>query len=212
MINNKPKMKPNLHTKICFYLLSMVLFFIIVIILGTNIPICIDDGAKFIGVWACISNKGILIPIVCSMALLYSICFAFYLRHRINGSKLGPISIIEVKNVNNEILAFVGTYFLPLIGFSLADHWQHLIVLILLFLVIGIIYVRADIYYTNPTLLLLGYRVYRIEGKWNGETIEKVVITYGELQKNDCIKYIPIDNNTYYVKKITSNELRGTKN
>ena len=200
-------MKPNLHIKFCFYLLSMVIFFVIVAILGTNIPICFNNDGSFIGICACLSNKGVIIPIVCFVAILYATWFAFFLKHRSKGSKLGPITICKIENVNNDILAFVGTYFLPLVSFSLADYWQHLMVLLILFVVIGIIYVRADIYYTNPTLLLLGYRVYRIEGKWNGEIIEKIVISYGELRKDDDIRYIPIDNNTYYVNKIESNEL-----
>lgn len=191
----------DLHKKFCFYLLSMVLFFVIVAILGTHIPLCFEKGAKFIGIYACLSNKGIIIPFVCLAAITYAICFAFYLRHRIKGSKLGPITITKIENVNSDILSFVGTYFIPLVSFSLAEHWQHLAVLLLLFVVIGIIYIRADIYYTNPTLLLLGYRVYKIEGTLNGKTVKKVIISSANLQDKDEIRYIPIDDNTYYVDK-----------
>ena len=194
-------MNLDLHKKFCFYLLSMVLFFVIVAILGTHIPLCFEDGAKFIGVCACLSNKGIVIPFVCIVAITYATCFAIYLRHRIKGSKLGPITINKIENVNSDILAFVGTYFIPLVSFSLAEHWQHLVVLLLLFVVIGIIYIRADIYYTNPTLLLLGYRVYKIEGTLNGETVKKVIISSANLQEKDKIRYIPIDDNTYYANK-----------
>lgn len=194
-------MKLFIYTKFCFYLLSMVLFFVIVAILGTHIPISFEDNARFIGVKECLTNKGIMILVVCGLALIFTICFAFYLKHRIKGAKLGPITIKKVENVNNDILAFVGAYLLPLVSFSLSEDWRHLVVLLLLFVVIGIIYIRADIYYTNPTLLLLGYRVYRIEGIFNGETIEKIVISYGKLQKNDLIRSIAIDDNTYYVKK-----------
>ena len=194
-------MKLNLHTKICFYLLSMALFFVIVAILGTHIPIYFGDDSKFIGIVGSLTNKGIIIPVICLIALIYATCFAIFLRHRIKGSGLGPITINKVENVNNDILAFVGAYLLPLVSFSLSEDWRHLVVLLLLFVVIGIIYIRADIYYTNPTLLLLGYRVYRIEGIFNGETIEKIVISYGKLQKNDLIRSIAIDDNTYYVKK-----------
>lgn len=195
-------MKLNLHIKFCFYLLSMVLFFLIIAILGTDIPICFEENATFIGFSACLTNIGIIIPIICALALIYAICFMHYLKHRIKGSKLGPITIMKIENANNDILAFVGTYFIPLVSFSLANHWRHIIVLCLLFIVIGIIYVRADIYYTNPTLLLLGYRVYKVTGELNKEEIERVVITYGELKNGDIICYIPIDDNTYYVKKI----------
>ena len=187
--------------KFNFYLLSMVLFFVIVAIMGTCIPVCFEDGAKFIGVCACLSNKGIMIPVVCFAALLYVAGFVYYLRHRIQGSKLGPIKIVSIENVNNDILAFMGAYILPLVGFCSDGQWRNLIVLFLLFVVNGIIYARADIYYTNPTLLLLGYRVYRIEGEWNRNSIKRIIISHGELQVGDLIRYIAIDDNTYYVRK-----------
>lgn len=194
-------MKPNLIMKFNFYLLSMVLFFVIVAIMGTCIPVCFDDGAQFIGVWACLTDKGIVIPVICVLALLYTGGVAYYLKHRIQGSKLGPIKICSIENVNNDILAFMGAYILPLVGFCSDGQWQNLVVLLLLFIINGIIYARADIYYTNPTLLLLGYRVYRIEGEWNGDIIKRIVISHGELQVNDLIRYIAIDDNTYYVRK-----------
>ena len=193
-------MKNSLLKKVSFYLLSMFFLFLIIIILGTDIPICFDDDAKFIGVWECITRRGIMIPIVCVVFLIYTIGFTFYLKYKIRGTKLGPIIIKNIDNVNNDILAFVGTYFFPLVSFGLSEHWQHLVVLCLLFILIGVIYVRADIYYTNPTLLLLGYRVYRIEGELDGLRIKKIIIIKGELHLEDQIKYIPIDNVTYYAK------------
>lgn len=152
-------MKQNLLIKISFFMLSMALFFVIVLILGTDIPISFSEDAKFVGLWSCFTNRGIMLPIVCTLALLYIVFFISYLKHRMKGTTLGPIEITDIQNANNDILAFVGTYFLPLVSFSLAEHWQHLLVLFILFVVIGVIYVRADIYYTNPTLLLLGLSI-----------------------------------------------------
>ena len=195
-------MKSGLFIKISFYLLSMVFLFLIIIILGTDIPVSFDDDAMFIGVWECITRRGVMIPIVCVVLLIYTVCYTFYLKHKIRGTKLGPIIIKNIENVNNDILAFVGTYFFPLVSFGLSEHWQHLVVLCLLFIIIGVIYVRADIYYTNPTLLLLGYRVYRIEGELDGLRIKKIIIIKGELHLEEEIKYIPIDDVTYYAKKM----------
>lgn len=195
-------MNPNLLIKSSFYMLSMALFFVIVLILGTDLPINFGEGAKFVGLWTCLTIRGIMLPIVCVLALLYIAFFIRYLKHRMKGTTLGPIEITDIHNANNDILAFVGTYFLPLVSFSLAEHWQHLLVLFILFVVIGVIYVRADIYYTNPTLLLLGFRVYRIKGVLNGNPIERVVIVQGELKKDVSVRYIVIDDNTFYVKKI----------
>ena len=124
----------------------------------------------------------------------------FYLKRRIQGTQLGPISIDSVENINNDIMTFVGSYFLPLVSFSIAEKWQHFVVLIILFIIIGVIYIKSDIYFTNPTLSMLGYRVYRVKGQYLGEDVEKIIIIQSKLKKNDKISYIPIDDNTYYAE------------
>lgn len=97
-------------------------------------------------------------------------------------------------------MTFVGSYFLPLVSFSIAEKWQHFVVLIILFIIIGVIYIKSDIYFTNPTLSMLGYRVYRVKGQYLGEDVEKIIIIQSKLKKNDKISYIPIDDNTYYAE------------
>lgn len=199
-------MKPKVSIQIGFYLLSMAAFFVVVAILGTDIPICFDDGAEFIGLLACLTTPGIIIPIICFIALVAIVIFINYLHQRLKGTTLGPIEVSEVKNINNDVMAFVGSYFLPLVSFNVAEEWQHFLVLIILFTLIGLIYIRANIYYTNPTLLALGYRVYKITGVYLGTSCSAVVIVRGELKSGDIIKYIPIDDNTFYARKIDKNE------
>lgn len=195
-------MHPSTHTKFCFYLLSMTLFFVIVFILGTDMTNETKDTNTFWENILSLCTLGNIVPLICVTAFVYIGIFVYRLSQKAKGTRQGPIEIKKLQNVNNDILAFVGTYFLPLVSFSLAEKWQHLVVLVLLFVVIGIIYVRADIYYTNPTLLLFGYRVYRLEGRLNGNDIERIVISHGELTSKDLLYYIPIDDNTYYVKKV----------
>jgi hypothetical protein len=120
------------------------------------------------------------------------------------GTLLGPILISEAKNINFDIMSFFASYCFPLVSFSINDSWRHVIVLGFLFILIGKIYVGADIYYYNPTLLLFGFRVYRIKGTIVGarDEIEKVVIVRGTISIGDKLKYIPIDNTTYYAIKL----------
>lgn len=193
-------MRQSTKYQIGFYLLSMAAFFVVIAILGTNIPICFEKGSKFIGIRECLSTPGIIVPIICLLALIYIVWFVFYLKRRIQGTQLGPISIDSVENINNDIMTFVGSYFLPLVSFSIAEKWQHFVVLIILFIIIGVIYIKSDIYFTNPTLSMLGYRVYRVKGQYLGEDVEKIIIIQSKLKKNDKISYIPIDDNTYYAE------------
>lgn len=195
--------KDRILIKIGFFLSSMVVFFLIIMILGTDIPICFAPDAEFIGWKACLSSKGILIPFVCSIALLATGIFALYLRFRKRSGMLGPITITNVKNKNADIMSFVGTYFLPLVSFSLADNYRHIVVLIILFLLIATIYIKADLYYTNPTLLLWGYKVYDVETMVDNKSVHITIITKDDISNNEVkIKYYPIDKNTFFAIKL----------
>ena len=100
-------------------------------------------------------------------------------------------------------MSFVASYFFPIVSFNLGATWQHAVVLAFLFVLIGAIYIKADIYYCNPTLMLLGFRVYDAEGLLNKNVgYKQVVISWGKLSDGDDIKYIPIDDKTSFAYKI----------
>ena len=157
--------------KVGFYLLSMVFFLVIVMILGTSIPVYFGSDWVFMG-WDIVFSKGV-------------------------------VTDTKFENVSSNVMSFVASYFFPLVSFNLGTTWRHIVVLALLFVIIGIIYVKADIYYCNPTLLLLGFRTYKVHGKFC-ENIEfkKTIIVWGHMKDGDKFKYIPIDDNTSFAYKI----------
>lgn len=188
--------------KIGFYLLSMVFFLIIVMILGTDIPVYFGEDAKFVG-WSNFFKMGIIIPFVCALLLLFAGGFACWLKHESKGTRLGPITINEISNVNSEIMSFVAAYFFPLVGFNYSTTWKHVVVLTGLFVLIGAIYIKGDIYYCNPTLSILGYRTYKIKGMTTNKTpFEQTVITRNKMLAGDRFKYITIDSNTCFAYKL----------
>lgn len=163
-------------------------------------------GFKMPKSWSdCYTQPGICISMACILLLFIATIFYIYLHSvKSKGTLLGPILISDATNINIDIISFFASYCFPLVSFSISDSWRHVMVLGFLFVLIGKIYVGADIYYYNPTLLLLGFRVYRIKGTIVGvrEEIEKVVIVRGTISIGDKLKYIPIDKTTYYAIKL----------
>lgn len=185
-----------------FYLLSMVFFLIIVMILGTNIPVYFGPDWVFLG-WATVFSKGVIIPVVCSLLFLLTAIFCFWLYRWNKGSRLGVVTDTKYENISSNVMSFVAAYFFPLVSFNLGTTWRHVAVLGLLFILIGVIYVKADIYYCNPTLLLLGFRTYRVKGKYaEDQDFNKTIIVWGRMMDGDKFKYIPIDENTCFAYKI----------
>lgn len=184
------------------YLLSMVFFLIIVMILGTSIPVFFGPDWVFLG-WDIVFSKGVIIPVICIILFLITSVFCFRLYKWSKGSRLGVVTDTKYENVSSDVMSFVASYFFPLVSFNLGTTWRHVAVLGLLFILIGVFYVKADIYYCNPTLLLLGFRAYKVAGRHEKPNdFNKTIIVWGRMKDGDKFKYVPIDENTCFAYKI----------
>jgi hypothetical protein len=72
----------------------------------------------------------------------------------------------------------------------------------------GAIYIRTDLFYANPTLAILRFRIYKVSGSFRGgETRDNIILICREkLNKNDRVKYIKIDERIYYAYKDSVHE------
>lgn len=108
----------------------------------------------------------------------------------------------SVESKDFDHLTFLSTYVLPLITFNLNDI-HSFIVLIFLIVMIGAIYIKSNLYYLNPTLLLFGYKIYKAKNaQTNIVLISKITLL------SSCIKsrYVNLGNNIYFLKD--NNECR----
>ncbi|MCD8181804.1 MAG: hypothetical protein LUE99_00520 [Bacteroides sp.] len=111
-------------------------------------------------------------------------------------------TITEIKDINYEHLTFLTTYIIPLVCFDF-ENIRYQIVLFILLIVTGIIYVKTNLFYANPTLAILKFRIYKVSGAFiNGDTRKNIIIIIREkVAKDDRVKYIILDNRIYYAKK-----------
>ena len=114
--------------------------------------------------------------------------------------------IIEIKNIDYEHLTFLTTYIVPLVCFELSEP-RYVIVLAIILFVIGIIYIKTDLFYANPTLAILQFRIYKVSGKFRNNEFRNdiVLITIDKLIEKDYVEYIKIDKHIYYAYKSVRN-------
>lgn len=187
--------------KIGLFFLSLWLLFLLMIIITADIPMYFGANWNFIGFHYLISKN--IIPIICVFALGIGAFSYFDFRFQMKGSPALSFKITEIENVDYEHLTFLTTYIVPLVCFNF-DNTRYQIVFLLILIVIGIIYVRTDLFYANPTLAILQFRIYKVEGEFrNGETQKnRILITKEILTKNDRVKYIKLDERIYYAFKV----------
>lgn len=185
--------------KIELYIISLWLLFILIIIVTIEIPICFERTCSFIGF-----KKLILLNIVSLLSLIFfllGILFFYRFKYKLSGSQQNHIIVKKIENKDYEHLTFLTTYIIPLIAFDLTEI-RYSIVLLVLLIAIGMMYAKTNMFYTNPTLALLGYKIYKTDAQFRtGDTQPGVILISREtITLNDRLSYRKIHEGIYYVR------------
>ncbi|CAG9265949.1 conserved membrane hypothetical protein [Burkholderia diffusa] len=185
--------------KVGMYLLSLWLLFVLVIVNKADVDVTICLGCAFLPrpALATLALKNLL-PLVCVAMLAASAIFYALFVKIISGAKDGPIKIEELEDKNAEHLVFLATYVIPLVGFSL-DSPRQMINLGITLLLLGAIYIKTDLFYANPTLSLLGFKIFNI--KAHGNTA--ILISREEIEVGDSVNVLRLDKKIFFARKAT---------
>jgi hypothetical protein len=179
--------------------MSLWLLFILIFLLTIDIPISFAPGAYFIGILPLLQRN--ILALISIVLALISWVLSIKTKYEWAGVTNPPYKINTVKNENYEYLTFLTTYIIPLICIDL-NNIRYVIVLGVLLVLTGTIFVKMDLYYGNPTLALMGYRLYRadIEGVTSSNGI--ILISKAKLVNGASIKWIKIDDYVWVAKEI----------
>lgn len=147
--------------KVNMFLISFQPLFIILVI-------------KFIIELFYIYTKKYKFNLVCFSKLIFEniwLCILIYLA-------ITPLFALIIVNMNKDfkgkerankfvpigenIVSYVMTYIVPLTTLSIQSDLSDIIGNVILFFIIMILYIRLDLTYLNPVLILLGYNIYKI--------------------------------------------------
>lgn len=192
------KEKNTTKLKIRFYFMSLWLLFLFITIVAFVKPEL--TGTETIKDIIIVYLKSNILSIISLVLSIISVSMTLLTRYEWKGVNNPPCEIIEIKNENYEYLTFLTTYIIPLICIDFEDI-RYVIVLIILLTIIGVIFVKMDLYYGNPTLALLGYKIYRATLKGIDAPDGVILITKSKLTKGKSIKWIPLDKYLWVAKE-----------
>lgn len=136
-----------------------------------------------------------VVPLCSLLLLLIGIFFYLRFSYVLKGSTMLPKTIIKIEDQNYEHLTFLTTYIIPFLRVKLEG--RDLLVTTLLLIIIGAIFIRTNLFYKNPTLALLGYKLYKVDTeKDNG----LILISKEYLKIGDKVHYIHLSDNVYFGK------------
>lgn len=186
--------------KVGLYFLSLWLLFLLIFIITEDIPFYWGNDWEFVGFKYLLINN--YVPILCIFSLIIGGLSYYDFNHLIKGTPELSFQITEISNVDYEHLTFLTTYIVPLVCFNF-ESIRYKIVLAILLVIIGAIYIRTDLFYANPTLAILQFRIYNVSGSFrNGQTRNGIILICREkMLQNDRVKYIKVDERIYYAYK-----------
>lgn len=119
----------------------------------------------------------------------------------LKGGGQRTIRIRKVQNQDYEHLTFLTTYIIPFFGFSF-DDLNRLAAYLILLILIGYIFIKTGKYYANPTLAVMGFKLYKgTFSDQNGIYENITVISTDSLKAEQVVYYKLISENVFYVRK-----------
>ena len=199
-MNNK---KQQTRLKIRFYIMSLWLLFLLMFVLTVNVS-CIFYNGQFTGIHNVLRRNWLSSINLFFLALGF--IFAKRTEYEWAGAKNPPYKVKSVKNENYEYLTFLTTCIIPLLCIDL-ERKRNVFVMVILLIAIGVIFVRMDLYYGNPTLALMGYRISRVKIDNPNVTEDIILISKDCISPEQLIKWIEVDNNIW-IAKVVNNDKR----
>ena len=145
--------------KLCLYLISLWILFFMLIVLKIDVSLIPFK----------VNMSNIVVFVSCNQVACICIIFIilggigyWWFADSLNNAKNLPVVILECESVNYENLSFLATYIIPLVCFPMETD-REVFVMFSVIVIIGCIFVKTNLYYTNPSLILLGFNVYRVK-------------------------------------------------
>jgi hypothetical protein len=109
--------------------------------------------------WASIAANSMLLIPLAALLVLSIVWMSGLLRWKYNTRVSGKAT----QNSTIEMSVYIATYIVPMIWIE--TNLTGLLVSIVLFGVVGVVFIRSDKDYLNPTFQLFGYKSYIIDNK-----------------------------------------------
>ena len=90
---------------------------------------------------------------------------------------------LEVEGVGEDLVSYVMTYIVPLTTLTISSELSDIVGNIILFMLIMCLYIRLDLMYINPILILAGFNIFKV--KIPRERTVESATGYSNTRKNE---------------------------
>ena len=161
------------------YVNAMEFLFVLVFIQTVKFP-TIDFAWSERWLFALLKDN--ILPTFCALIILFCVLFKKYFNYFTSGSEENR-RVISVDKYESNIMVFLSSYILPLASYGDLGISCRMVFSAVALFVIGKMCVDSEWLAANPTLFVLGYKVYKIR---LGDR-EEIVISRKEIKAGETI-------------------------
>lgn len=150
--------------------------------------------------WREMITIGNAVTLLCIILIILACCFHIEFIHKSQDAYDGlPITISSIENVNSDFISFFMTL-LAVIAFDLTSI-RGAILFVMVLVLFGCLFVKTELFYSNPCFAILNYHIYRVSSKDNVIPENSIVICRDKLNDGDYIHKIKLSEHVFYCKK-----------
>ena len=189
--------KDNAWLKLQFYVISLIILFVLVILITIDFPSVKDIKSMM---WIKRLIVGNPLSVISLIFISIGLVSLGGIKYKWKGVTWPPYTVKRIKNENYEYLTFLMTYIIPLACIDF-DNPRYVIVFFIILTLIGYIFIKGDLYYGNPTLAFFGYHLYRVTLAEVESDEAVILISKDKLDENDKFEWIEIGEHVWVAKK-----------
>ena len=121
-----------------------------------------------------------------------------YFTIKTKGNTRIPRRVVSIEQNREVSLAFFAAYILPLVTIEFNDINKLNGFIIIVFLLLALCW-KTEFWYTNPILLLIGFKIYEVELESSSEKV--IALCRKELKNNDFAEIMEISDEVIFLRK-----------
>ena len=164
---------------------------------------------------SCSFNFKIIVAVILIMFIFWNVYKLMILLNP-KGCASAPIRVTKVKNISIDYITnYFSLYLFPFFALEI-ENSINIVILGIILILSAYLYTKSNIIYINPVLNFLGYSIYEVEIKLNGDNENKVQASYliTNREKHEVVgkisKIYKFEDNIYFEKKedVKENKLK----
>ncbi len=155
-------------------------------------------GDSIVPLFKCCKFYHFVMMVACIFFMALGFIYTYIFKLAQGGGFTETDKIVILAEQTETGLNFFVTYLYPML--TKVESFRDMLIFIILIAIIVKLLKKTNLFYQNPVLIILGYKIFSF--KFSGKPDTRIGITYGKLDIDKGVKYKEISDHVYFVYNV----------